>query len=154
MNSALHKYAGLFFKAAQVGSPAIKIQPGRQELNVAVDILKLWNPNYFMNVSEIVIGPSPNYGYVESGPGKDPAKIYINADRIVAESGSQSGKAAAISAAKTIAHEKGHVESYQHDQFQGGETPAEVEAGKFEQWLQSGGMARVEQLPSYKNLPG
>jgi len=152
--SSTLRFADIFFKYAQVGSPAVKIQPGRPETNTAVDILKLWNPNYFMDVEEIVLGPESNYGHVESGPGKNPAVIHVNIDRVVNEAGGQqSGKAAALACAKVIAHEKGHVSSFDEKQgFVGGEGPAEQEERSFESWLQSGGMQKVENLPSYKAL--
>jgi hypothetical protein len=151
--ASINNYASVFIKCAQVGSPNITIQPGKPEANCALDILKLWNPNFFMKVKEIVIGPSADYGHVESGPGKDPSVVYINADRIVAEAGQQSGKAAAIATASVIAHETAHVTSFNEEQgFVGGEDPAEQEEQKFKQWLNSGGMQRVEQLPSYQAL--
>jgi|SRR5690606_4158838 len=154
----LTKLAELYFlhTKAQVGTPNITIQPGRPETNCAVDILKLYNPSMFINVKEIIVGPSANYGHVESGPDKDPSVIYVNADRIVSESGGQqSGKAAAIATAQVIAHEKAHVESYDPAQgFIGGEAPAEAEEQAFEQWLHSGGMLQVEKLPSYQQLSG
>jgi hypothetical protein len=149
----VNNYASVFIKCAQVGSPNITIQPGKPEANCALDILKLWDPTYFMKVKEIIIGPSADYGHVESGAGKDPSVVYINADRIVAEAGQQSGKAAAIATASVIAHEKAHVTSFNEEQgFVGGEVPAEQEEQKFKQWLDSGGMQRVEQLPSYQAL--
>lgn len=148
--------AELYFKhvKSQVGTPNISIQPGRPETNAALDILKLWNPNYFTNVKEIIVGPSANYGHVEAGPDRDPTIIYINADRIVSEAGGQqSGRAAALATAQVIAHEKAHVESYDPEQgFVGGETPAEAEEQAFDAWLQSGGMSQVENLPSYQQL--
>lgn len=149
-------YAGVFLRRAQdsVNTPNITIQPGRPEANCALDILKLWKPDYFVGVSNIVIGPSANYGHVESGPGKSPTVIYLNADRIVAESGGQQGgQEAALATAKVIAHEKGHVASFNQQQgFVGGETPAESQEHDFENWLNSGGMQRVESLPSYQAL--
>jgi hypothetical protein len=154
----LSKFIDVFYKLAQdnTNTPNITIQPGRPETNCALDILKLFDPNYFIGVKNIVVGPSADYGHVESGPGKDPATIYINADRIVAESGgSQSGKAAALAAASVIAHEKGHVGSFNNEQgFVGGEGPAEAQEQNFKRWLDSGGMQKVENLASYKSLSG
>lgn len=147
--------AGMFLKNAQsLESPDIQIQPGYPEANCALEILKLYKPNYFSGVRRIVIGPSANYGHVEAGPGRDPTVIYLNADRIVAESGGkQGGQEAALATAKTIAHEKGHVASFKPQQgFVGGETPAETQEQDFENWLNSGGMKRVEALPSYQTL--
>jgi hypothetical protein len=141
------------FSQDQTNTPSITIQPGRPEANCALDILKKWKPDFFIGVRSIVIGPSPNYGYVESGPDKDPTVIYINADRIVNESGQQNGKAAAIATARVIAHEKGHVASFNDAQgFVGGETPAQIQEQEFDNWLKSGGMMQVENLPSYKAL--
>jgi hypothetical protein len=147
-------FANIFYKCAQVGSPNVKIQPGRPETNCAVDILKLYKPDYFMQVEEIILGASSDYGHVESGPGKNPAVIHVNIDRVVQEAGGQqSGKAAALACAKVIAHEKGHVSSFNKEQgFVGGEAPAEQEERNFENWLESGGMQQVENLPSYKAL--
>lgn len=155
----LVKYANIFYKCAQdaeLNTPNVKIQPGRPETNAALDILKLWQPGFFIGVREIIVGPSANYGHVESGPDKDPSIVYLNADRIVAESGGQQGgKAAALAAAKVIAHEVGHVKSFNPDQgFVGGETPAEVNEQDFDNWLKAGGLKRVESLPSYQSLPG
>lgn len=148
---AFHRFA----QDPQLDSPNVTIQPGKPEANAALDILKLWNPQFFQGTREIVIGPSPNYGFVESGPNKDPSIIYLNADRIVAESGQQNGKAAALATAEVIAHEKGHIDSYDPSQgFQGGESPAEQKEQEFRQWLNSGGLQQVESLPSYQSLPG
>jgi len=147
-------FASIFKQAQDISSPNVKIQPGYPEANCALEILKLYNPSYFSGILEIVIGPSANYGHVESGPGKDPSVIYLNADRIVAESGGQQGgQEAAIATAKVISHEKGHVASFNQQQgFVGGETPAESQEHDFENWLNSGGMQRVESLPSYQAL--
>ena len=94
-----------------------------------------------------MIGPSANYGYVQSGPGKDPTVIYLNADRIVGEAGQQNGKAAAIAAARVIAHEKGHVASYDQEKgFVGGESPAETQEHEFDNWLNSGGMQQIDSI--------
>ena len=152
----LTKFINKYAQDAGLNTPNVKLQPGRPEANCALEILKLWKPDYFVGVREIVIGPSADYGHVESGPDKDPAIIYINADRIVSESGgAQSGKAAAIAAASVIAHEKGHVSSFNPQQgFVGGEGPAEAQEREFENWLNSGGMQRVENLPCYQSLQG
>jgi hypothetical protein len=156
--SKAYVLASIYFECAkfaqdQTNTPNITIQPGRPEANCALDILKRWKPGYFIGVRNIVIGPSPNYGYVESGPDKDPTVIYINADRIVNESGQQRGKAAAIATARVIAHEKGHVDSFDEGQgFVGGETPAQAQETEFDNWLKSGGMKQIESLPSYQAL--
>jgi len=140
----------------ELNSPNVTIQPGKPEANCALEILKLWNPNYFQGVSSIVVQPSADYGHVQSGPGQDHTVIYLNADRIVTESGGvYNGKAAALAAAKVIAHEKGHISSFDQQQgFQGGETPAEQEEQSFQSWLNSGGMERIQTLPCFQNLSG
>jgi hypothetical protein len=153
----LAMYADVFFRRAQdntINTPNITIQPGKPEANCALEILKLWQPNYFIGVRSVVIGPSADYGHVESGPDKDPTVIYLNADRIVAEAGGkQGGQEAALATAKVIAHEKGHVASFNPQQgFVGGETPAKGQEQDFENWLKSGGMQRIESLPSYQQL--
>ena len=141
-------------KTAQVNTPNVTIQPGRPEANCALEILKRWKPDYFVGVASIVIGPSADYGHVESGPEKDPSVIYINADRIIAESGGvQQGRAAALACAKVIAHEKGHVASFKPELgFEGGEGPAEAQEQEFENWLNSGGMQQVESLPCFSQM--
>jgi hypothetical protein len=54
-----------------------------------------------------------------------------------------------------IAHEKGHVSSFSPEQgFVGGESPAQTQESQFEQWLSSGGLNIVQNLPSFKNLSG
>lgn len=153
-----YKFASIYcqyikYSQDQTNTPNITIQPGKPEANCALDILKKWKPNYFIGVKSIILGPSPNYGYVESGPDKDPTVIYINADRIVNEAGQQSGKEAAIATARVIAHEKGHVDSFDNNNgFIGGETPAQMQEQEFDNWLNSGGMQQIESLPSYQNL--
>jgi hypothetical protein len=155
-NKKAAEFAHLFLKFAQdqTNTPNVTIQPGRPEANCALEILKRWKPDYFIGVREIVIGPSANYGYVQSGPDKDPSVIYINADRIVSEAGGQRGQGAALACAQVIAHEKGHVASFDPKQgFVGGESPAQSQEQDFEKWLKSGGMQQVESLPCYQALP-
>lgn len=149
-------YSNTYYKLSQVGSPQVIIQPGSKELDCAVEILKLFNPQYFIGVSKIIVGPSANYGHVEAGPNKDPTVIYVNADKVVSEAGGQqSGKAAAVATAQVIAHEKAHVESYDPSRgFVGGEVPAQAEEQAFEGWLNSGGLQKIESLPSYQALAG
>jgi hypothetical protein len=150
----LAMYAGLFLRNAQIGSPNITIQPGSKEMDCAKDIANLYKPNIFTNVKEVIVGPSSDYGHVESGPGKDPHIVYINADRIVSESGGkQNGQVVAVSAARVIIHEIAHVQSFNQEQgFVGGEVPAQQAERDFDNWLSSGGMKRVEALPSYQAL--
>ncbi|MFW9879124.1 MAG: DUF5661 family protein [Candidatus Thorarchaeota archaeon] len=150
------RFAHIFWKLAQdpeLDNPNIVIQPGRPEADCALEILKLWKPNYFVGIRQITISPSASYGHVESGPDKDPTVIHINADRIVQEAGQQQGKGAALACARVIAHEKGHVASFDPQQgFQGGEAPAERQEQDFDNWLNSGGMQQVENLPCFRGL--
>jgi hypothetical protein len=168
--SKTYIFANIFRKYAQM--PNVRIQPGRQETNVALEILQMFandtgQQNYFTDPNDpskpidIVVGPSANYGHVETEVLQDPEQdeqpttVYINADRIVSESGGQqSGKAAAIASAKVIAHEIGHLRSYQKGLgFQGGETPAEAQEQNFDNWLNGIGMQKIENLGSYQSLP-
>ena len=50
MLAKIEHFVGVFFKLAQdpnLNTPNITIQPGKPEANCALEILKLWNPNYF-----------------------------------------------------------------------------------------------------------
>lgn len=123
----------------QLQAPSISIEPMDTLVQRAVDFLKQQDPNYFVGVRKIRVIPSASYGYVESGEGKDPAVININLDRIKNETRAHMTGApqnqldvAIIQAlVETIAHERGHVQSYNTEQgFVGGETPAEAEARK------------------------
>lgn len=122
----------------ELESPNVRFQPGRNEIARAIKILQRMDPNYFKGVREIVVTPGAYYGFVESGEGKDPSVIHVNADKIVQESGQEQGPEAAIATAITIAHEKGHVASYNMEQgFVGGESPAQQEENKVKGWIEN-----------------
>jgi hypothetical protein len=152
----LNKLVNVYLKLAQqvpdpeLEGPNVRVTPGRVDVNCAIEILKLMDPNYFKGVREVVVAPSSYYGHVESGPEKDPSVINVNADRIVQESGgAQTGPEAAIGAAKVIAHERGHVGSFETEQgFVGGEGPAEQEEARVEQWINAN-MQRINALPCF-----
>jgi hypothetical protein len=115
----------------ELEGPNVIIQPMEGLVQQAVNKLKQMDPNYFKGVRSIVIAPQPHYGFVESGPEKDPAVIHLNYNRIRQEISAQGGSDEDVINAvmETIAHEKGHVASFQPQQgFVGGEQPAEQEA--------------------------
>lgn len=111
----------------QLASPNVSIEPANSLIQKAVDLIKKVEPGYFSGVRKIVVTTSPNYGHVESGPNKDPAVINVNLARIQNEAhGSEQDIVKAL--ATTIAHEKGHVKSFDSNLgFQGGEGPAQAE---------------------------
>jgi len=132
---------------AELKSPNIIVEPLNPVISKAIKLLQRMDPNYFIGARKIVITMSPNYGFVQSGPGKDPAVININLSRIIAESGGNLGSPEAVlAAATTIAHENGHVRSYNESQgFVGGEGPAEAEEAKVRSWIESN-MNRLQDI--------
>lgn len=120
----------------ELASPEIKVEPADTLVQKAVDMLKKINPSYFVGVRKIVISTSSAYGFVESGPGKDPAIIHINLSKIKSDVQSKYGgmgkeqmeQEIAREIASVISHERGHISSYNPQQgFVGGEGPAEQE---------------------------
>jgi hypothetical protein len=121
---------------AELASPDIKVEPADSYINKAVQLLKSINPNYFVGVRKIVVDMGSGFGYVESGPGKDPAVIHINLSRVKNElkgklpnaTQEQLDKEMVRQIATTISHEKGHVSSFKSESgFVGAEAPAEAE---------------------------
>ena len=111
----------------QLQSPNVVIEPANSLIQKAVDLIKKIEPGYFSGVRKIVVSSSPDYGHVESGPNKDPATINVNIARIQNE-GQGSEKDMVRALATTIAHERGHVKSFDTNLgFQGGEGPAVAE---------------------------
>ena len=121
---------------AELNTPAVVIQPMEPVINKAVNLLKRMEPNYFQGVRRIQVSPaSIYYGFVESGQQKDPSVVNINMGKIKQEGGNDE-TAAVIAAATTIAHEVGHVKSYNQQQgFVGGESPAEAEERRVADWI-------------------
>ena len=118
----------------ELDSPNIKIEPQESLIQKAVDLLKREDPSFFQGVRKIVSGDEPNYGHVESGPGKDHTVIHVNFPRISREvkqkmqgaPQEEIEKEIARQIGSTIAHERGHVFSFHPEMgFQGGESPAE-----------------------------
>jgi hypothetical protein len=118
----------------ELESPNIIIEPQESLIHKAVELIKSKDPNFFKGVRKIVSGDQPNYGHVESGPGKDPAIINLNSPRINREVKSKMqgapqeeiDKEIVRQLAGTIAHERGHIMSFDPQSgFKGGETPAE-----------------------------
>jgi hypothetical protein len=135
--SLLSKY--FIKKYAQVDqaleSPNVIVQPSEPLINKAIQLLKRMDPNYFKGVRQIQVSPASMYfGFVESGPNKDPAILNINMGKI---KGLGQGSEAVIQAALTVAHEAAHTKSYDQQQgFVGGENPAEAEEQKVSNWIE------------------
>jgi hypothetical protein len=154
----LYALASLFEKYAQtpqvqqdpeLKSPNIIVEPLNPVISKAIKLLQRMDPNYFVGARKIVITMSPNYGFVQSGPGKDPTVININLSRIISESGGNLASPEAILAAATvIGHEIGHIKSYNQSQgFIGGEGPAEAEEARVRHWIESN-MNRLQDIVS------
>ena len=117
----------------QLESPNVVVQPFEGIIDCAVKLIRAIEPRYFKGVRRIEVLPLEVYGKVKAGGGQDPAVVLINAGRIKTEVYSQSGKQAAIkAAARIIAHEVGHVRTFNPEtgQFEGGENPAEAEEAR------------------------
>lgn len=122
----------------QALGPNVVITPIEPLVQEAVNLLKKMNPNYFSGVSKINVAPSGQYGHVESGPNRDHTVINLNFNRILQEAGGPNADHDAVvrATAETIAHEKGHIDSYEEAQgFTGGEVPAESEEMQVSNWL-------------------
>jgi len=147
------KYAQIFYSKAlethdpELDSPNVVIQPGTPALQKAVEILKRMDPNYFVGVRTIIVGVSPDFGHVESGPDKDPSIINVNLNKINQQAGGQTTGPEVIKAsALVIAHERGHVKSYNQQQgFVGGEGPAMTEENRVKQWMETN-QSRIQDL--------
>lgn len=130
-----------FAPDSELQSPNVVIEPANSLIQKAVNLLKKVDPGYFIGVRKIVISSSPDYGHVESGPNKDPAVINVNAARIQGQGGDENSMVRAI--AGVIAHERGHVKSFNPSLgFQGGEGPAEAEEKRI--------LQLIDNLPEYK----
>ena len=127
------KYGQVIDQALE--SPNVVVQPMEPTINKAVELLKRMDPTYFKGIRQIQVSPaSMYYGFVQSGPNKDPAVLNINIGKI---KGLGQGPEAIIQAALTVAHEAAHTKSYNQDQgFVGGESPAESEEQKVSQWIE------------------
>jgi hypothetical protein len=120
-------------------TPSIRIEPQESLVQKAVDEIKKIEPNYFVGIEQIKVeNTGGSYGKSESGPGKDPTIIYLNSEKIKADTKTKAQNAPAEKLEEiiveeivdTIAHEKGHIIPFkQRGQF-GSETEAELEAKK------------------------
>ncbi|HVI42760.1 MAG TPA: hypothetical protein VM577_19305 [Anaerovoracaceae bacterium] len=127
---------------AELQSPNVVVEPANSIIQKAVNLIKQIEPGYFVGVRKIVVSASPDYGHVESGPDKDPAVINVNLARVQNEAGGDE-KSAVRSIAGVIAHERGHVKSFNSSLgFQGGEGPAEAEEKRV--------LQLIDNLPEYK----
>lgn len=124
---------------AQLKSPNIEIQPAEGTIQKAVKLLQRMDPNYFVGVRKIEVGAESNYGHVSSGDNQDPTVVHINLQRIINEAdGKADGREAIINAAVAIAHESGHVKSYDDKNgFVGNESPAQAEEQKVTNWIKA-----------------
>lgn len=131
----------------ELDSPNIVVQPVEPIITKAINILKRMDANYFKGVRKIQLAPSSMYyGYVESGQDKDPAVININLSKIKQQVGNINSPEAVIAAATTIAHERGHVGTFDAQQgFVGGEAPAEAEEQRVGAWIQQN-IGRLQDL--------
>lgn len=122
----------------ELDSPNVVIQPMEPIINKAIKILQRMDPSYFKGVRRIQVSPaSLYYGFVESGTDKDPSVININMSKIKQEVGDTNSPEAVVAAATTIAHERGHVMSFDEQKgFVGGETPAVAEEQRVHAWIQ------------------
>jgi hypothetical protein len=120
-----------------VSGPNVVIQPMEPIVDRAVKLLQRMDPNYFSGVRTININSgTPNLGFVESGPNKDPSVVNVNMGKIKSVTQNAGPEEAVFQAALTIAHERGHVKSYdQQKGFVGGENPAETEEGRVAAWI-------------------
>lgn len=120
----------------QKEGPEVIIEPMEPIIQKAVNLLKKMDPNIFRGVKKVVITPSSSYGFVESGKDKDPSVIHINFQRIKQELSGKSPEEIVSAVAEVIAHERGHVHSYDEQKgFVGGESPAEAEERKALDWI-------------------
>lgn len=129
---------------SELDSPEVKIEPMNSFIQKAVQKLKQIDPNYFKGVRQIKVNSGNAFGFVESGPNKDPAVINLNLSKIENEVRSKSSGASpqqveeAIVQAliETIGHEKGHINSYDDKLgFQGGEGPSTAEEQRIHNML-------------------
>jgi hypothetical protein len=126
-------------KGAQVNSPNIVIQPTEPVIQKAVNLLKKMDPNYFVGINQINLNSSTsNFGFVESGEGKDPTVVNVNLNRIKQHAGSEATPELIAETAITIAHECAHTKSFSGEQgFVGGESVAEQEERKVAEWIKN-----------------
>ncbi len=130
----LYKF-GQLNNDAQTMGPSIIIEPIDTNIQAAVELLKRMDGNYFSGVSKIVAGPENNYGHVSS---IDSSIININLNRISNETKSDDSKRnIVIAIATTIAHERGHVLSWDGKTFVGLESPALAEESKVSNWIKN-----------------
>lgn len=122
---------------SELSSPNVIVEPVEPVINKAIILLKRFKSDFFVGVRKIVAGTDNSYGHVSSGPDKDPHVIYINISRILNESDKKDKKEAIISAACTIAHEKGHLAKFDEKSGFGSEGEAQAEEGKVLQWIKA-----------------
>jgi len=120
----------------ELESPNVVVEPMQPVIQKATEVLKRMNPQYFVGVRKIKAGVSPHFGHVESGPDKDPAVININLG-MVSQKAQEYNANPVVASAIVLAHEKGHVGTFEAQQgFVGGESPAEQEEKRVAAWIE------------------
>jgi hypothetical protein len=129
-----HFIDALFILAS--AGPNVIIEPVEPMVQKAVDILKRMNSNYFDGISKIKANYGSNaFGFVESGKDKDPTILNINLNKL---KGLTDPIEILYQTIVTIAHEAAHAKSFDEKSgFVGGESVAEAEERKVEQWLKA-----------------
>ena len=123
-------------------SPNISIEPIDSNIQAACELLKRMDGNYFKGVSKIVAGAEANYGHASSD---EPTIVHINLGRITSEAGPNAKREIIIQLATTIAHEIGHIRSFDGNTFVGNESPAMAEEQKVSNWIKAN-EARLQDL--------
>lgn len=120
---------------SQSMGPNVFIEPLDSNIQAAVELLKRMDGNYFAGVSKIVAGTEANYGHTDS---REPTVAHINLSRITSETKGDNSKRNIVAAlAVTIAHEIGHIKSWDGKSFVGGEGPALAQESKVENWIKA-----------------
>ena len=153
---AINHYLKALMLVAQVSdisSPNVVVQPMDPLLDKAIKIIKQKEPNAFSGVSTINVGTgSGSLGFVESGPGKDPTVVNIDAG-LIKNKASQfdpntadflNGLPNPEEAKKvfwttvTLYHEIAHVKDFDEKSgFPGGEGVAESAERDIINWMKS-----------------
>jgi hypothetical protein len=128
--------AGQLNNDPQTASPSVLVEPLDSNIQAAVELLKRMDGSFFVGVSKIIAGPEANYGHASS---TDPTVVHINLGRIVSETKKDNSKRNIISAlAETIAHEVGHIKSFDSEKgFVGNESPALAMEQKVNNWIKA-----------------
>ncbi len=120
----------------ELQGPNVVIEPMQPVISKAVEVLKRMDPSYFVGIRKIKAGISQSFGFVESGPQKDPAVVNLNLS-MISQKAKEYNMSPVLAASVVIAHECGHVKSFDQQQgFVGGESPAETEEKRVAAWIE------------------